>query len=111
MIEVRLFGELRHYAGHPAAPSGVAVEVPPQEAGTVGQVLALLGIGTAEVGNLFLNGRLLPWLTPARSAQAVHLGYPLATSAHLSPETFLDVPVEDGDRLGVFARKMGLLVV
>lgn len=111
MIEIRLFGDLRHYAGQEAAPSGVVVEVAPGKAATVGQALALLGIGPAEVGNIFLNGRLLPLSTQARSAQAVHLGYLLARPAPLSPEASLDVPVEDGDRLGVFARKMGLLVV
>lgn len=111
MIEVRLFGELRRYAGDPVAgygavPSGVAVGVPAGEASTVGQVLTFLGIGPAEVGNLFLNGRLLP-----RSAQALHLGYLLVGSAPLTSEASLDVPIEDGDRLGVFARKMSLLVV
>lgn len=111
MIEVRLFGDLRYYAGQEAAPSGVVVQVSPREAATVGQALALLGIGRLEVGNVFLNGRLLPLSTRARSLQAVHLGYLLAHPAPLSPEASLDVPVQDGDRLGVFARKMGLLVV
>jgi len=111
MIEVRLFGDLRRCApgrssGAPLAPSGVVVQVPAGEARTVGQVLALLGIDPAEVGNLFLNGRLLP-----KSAQAIHLGYPLANSAPLSPAALLEVGVEDGDRLGVFARRMSLLVV
>jgi hypothetical protein len=111
VIEVRLFGDLRHYAGQQAAPSGVAVPVSPRQAATVGQALALLGIGPGEVGNVFLNGRLLPLSTRARAAQAVHLGYVLAHPVPLSPEASLDVPLEDGDRLGVFARKMGLLVV
>lgn len=111
MIEVRLFGELRHYAptpaaGEPAAPSGVAVHLPAGEGRTVGQVLDHLGIERAEVGNLFLNGRLLP-----RSAQALHLGYPLAAPAPLSAQASWEVPVEDGDRLGVFDRKMSVLVV
>jgi hypothetical protein len=111
MIEVRLFGDLRRYApgldsGGRLAPSGVAVQVSTGEAGTVGQVLAALGIDPAEVGNLFLNGRLVP-----RSAQAIHLGYSLAKAVPLSPEASLDVSVEEGDRLGIFARKMCLLVV
>jgi hypothetical protein len=105
MIEVRLFGELRRYAPG-LAPSGVVVQISTGEARTVGQVLASLGIEPAEVGNLFLNGRLVP-----RSAQAIHLGYPLVSSSPLSPEASLDVAVEDGDRLGIFARKMCLLVV
>jgi hypothetical protein len=106
MIEVRLFGDLRRYAGDPAAPSGVAVHVVAGEARTVGEALAVLGIAPAEVGHLFLNGRLV-----LRSMQALHLGYALAASAPLSPEASLDVPLQAGDRLGVFSRKMGLLVV
>lgn len=111
MIEVRLFGDLRHRAGHAAAPSGVVVELAAGEAATVGQVLATLGIDATEVGNVFLNGRLIPLSTQARATQAVHLGYVLAQPAPLPPEASLDMPVEDGDRLGVFASKMGLLVV
>lgn len=106
MIEVRLFGDLRRYAGDPAAASGVVVHVPAGEAGTVGQVLSRLGIGPAEVGHVFLNGRLVP-----TSAQALSLGYPLVASALLSPEASLDVRLQAGDRLGVFARNMGVLVV
>jgi hypothetical protein len=111
MIEVRLFGDLRHYAPDPfsgarPAPSGVAVQVASAEARTVGQVLALLGIDPVEVGNLFLNGRLVP-----RSRQAIHLGYPLAGSEPLSREASQHVAVEDGDRLGIFARNMSVLVV
>lgn len=111
MIEVRLFGDLRRCApgrapGSPPAPSGVAVQIPAAEARTVGQIFALLGIDPTEVGHLFLNGRLVP-----RSIQALQLGYPLAKSALLSPEAFLDIAVEDGDRLGLFARQMSLLVV
>ena len=105
MIEVRLFGDLRRHAPDPA-PSGVVVQVPAGEASTVGQVLALLGIDPAEVGNLFLNGQLVP-----RSAQAIHLGYPLAGSTPLSPEAAMEVAVEEGDRLGLFAHKMSMLVV
>ena len=111
MIEVRLFGDLRHYAGQAAAPSGVVVELFSGEVATVGQVLALLGIHATEVGNLFLNGRLLPLSTEARATQAVHLGYQLEHATPLPPEVALETPIKDGDRLGVFARKMGLLVV
>ena len=111
MIEVRLFGDLRRHAPDPApdgrpAPSGVVVQLPAEAARTVGEVLALLGIDPAEVGNLFLNGQLVP-----RSAQAIHLGYRLAGSIPLSPEAAMEVAVRDGDRLGMFAHRMSMLVV
>jgi len=106
MIEVRLFGDLRRYAGEPGAQSGVVLQFGGEEAGTVGQVLARMGIPLDEVGNLFINGRLLP-----RSSYAITLGYPLAGAAPLSPDAMLDIPVKQGDRLGIFSKRMSILVV
>jgi hypothetical protein len=104
MIEVRLFGDLRHYAGMPGAQSGVVLHL--EEAHTVGQVLTEVGIPLEEVGNIFLNGQLLP-----RSVYPISLGYPLAAPEPLSMDGFLSMPVESGDRLGIFSQKMALVVV
>jgi hypothetical protein len=106
MIEVRLFGELRRYAIDRDAPSGVSVQLPVEGIETVCGVLARLGVDPSEVGHIFLNGRLLP-----RSHQPVWWGYQLAAPAPLSREDSLCAPVAAGDRLGVFERKMGLVVV
>ena len=57
-VEIRLFGPLCHRAGE-GIRSGTAVYLSAVEAATVGQVLDHLGIDLSEVGNLFLNGRLL----------------------------------------------------
>jgi hypothetical protein len=104
VIEVRLFGDLRHYADQPGAPSGVVLEV--EDAHTVGQVLAGIGIPLEEVGNLFLNGELLP-----RSVYPITLGYPLAASAPLPADGLLGAALEPGDRLGIFPKKMALVIV
>ena len=104
MIEVRLFGDLRHYAHEPGAPSGVVLQL--DDVRTVGQVLAHIGIPMEEVGNLFLNGQLLP-----RSVYPITLGYPLASSVPLSAAKLLDAALEPGDRLAVFPKKMSLVVV
>lgn len=106
MIEIRLFGNLRSYAPDSAAASGTAIYLPVGEDGTVGQVLAQVGIDPAEVSNVFLNGRLLP-----RSIYPILLGYPLTTPNPLPPEGYLSTPVRAGDRLGVFPRNMGMVVV
>jgi hypothetical protein len=106
LIEVRLFGDLRRYAGDPASLSGVAIQVPAGESDTIGQVLAQMGIGPEELSNIFLNGRLLP-----RSAYPITLGYPLAAKVPLSPEGCMSTPVRSGDRLGLFPRNMGAVVV
>jgi molybdopterin converting factor small subunit len=107
MIEVRLFGELRHHASEPNAMSGVAVYVPGGGNGTtVGTVLSGLGIDPTSVGHMFVNGRLLP-----RSSQPIHWGYQLLAAEPLSLEASLDYPVAEGDRVGIFANKMALVVV
>ena len=106
MIEVRLFGNLRCYGGNPKASVETIVRLPADEGKTVGQVLARMGIDPAEVSHVFLNGRLLP-----RSAYPITLGYPLAAERPLTPEGHLGVPVRPGDRLGIFPRNMGVVVV
>lgn len=106
MIEVHLFGSLRQYATNPAPTSGTVVNLPVRERETLGQVLAQMGIDLTEVSNVFLNGRLLP-----RSVYPITLGYPLAANNPLSPEGYLSTPVRAGDRLGIFPRNMGLVVV
>jgi len=106
LIEVRLFGDLRRYAPDPAAASGVAVHLPAGGDETVGQVLAQVGIEPEEIGNVFVNGRLLP-----RSVYPITLGYQLAADGPLSQEGFLSAPVQPGDRVGIFPRKMSSVVV
>lgn len=106
MIEVRLFGDLRRYAGGSKAASDTIVRLPAGEGETVGRVLARMGIDPVEVSHVFLNGRLLP-----RSAYPITLGYPLAADRPLTPEGHQGTPVQPGDRLGVFPRNMGVVVV
>lgn len=103
MVEVHLYGRLRRYApdSRPDRESVVQLELQPGE--TVETVLERLGISPAEVYHVFLNGALLsthnsmaPWL---RYQETGARGQGLA------------VPVYPGDRLGLFARDMALLVV
>jgi hypothetical protein len=105
LIEVRLFGDLWRYADDLTA-SGAVVYLPAGRSSTVGQVLARVGIDPDEVSNVFVNGCLLP-----RSAYPITLGYPLASSVPLSPHGCWNTRVRSGDRLGIFSRKMGLVVV
>jgi hypothetical protein len=106
LIEVRLFGDLWRYAGDPSVKAGTAIYLPADETRTVGQVLADLGIGLDEVGNIFINGRLLP-----RSVYPITLGYVLAADGPLAKEKYLQSPVKVGDRVGIFSRKMSSVVV
>jgi len=73
---------------------------------TVGQMLSWLDIDPEKVGNLFLNGRLLP-----RSTYPILLGYPLAAERVLARDEYLDAAVQEGDRVGIFPRNMSSVVV
>lgn len=106
MIEVRLFGDLRQYATDSASEPGTVLYLTEDGSWTLGQVLTTLGIEPADVSNVFLNGRLLP-----RSPYPITLGYPLAAERPLTQEGYLNTPVRDGDRLGIFPRNMGAVVV
>lgn len=106
MIEVRLFGDLRCYAAGSTSGPGTVVYLPADEGETLGRVLVRMGIEPEKVSNVFINGRLLP-----RSAYPITLGYPLAAERPLASEGYLDASVKSGDRLGIFPRNMGMVVV
>ncbi len=76
------------------------------EGATVGQVLSQMGVPPEEVGNIFVNGRLIP-----RGLYPILLGYQRTAEGPLSPEEYWATPVRAGDRIGVFPRKMSLVVV
>jgi len=107
MVEVHLYGSLRRYAPDPRPNRESVVRLEPQPGETVGTLLARLNIPSAEVYHVFLNGALLstgnnmsPWL-----------GYQQVRDGAPNREQRLDVPVRSGDRVGLFARDMALLVV
>lgn len=104
-IEIRLFGDLRHLAGKEAT-SGVVVYLPAVEGQTVGKVFAQLGIDLAQVGNVFLNGRLVP-----RAVYPITLGFQLVSERPLAGDDYLSVPVQAGDRVGIFPCNMSAVVV
>jgi len=106
LIEIYLFGDLRRYISEPPPAPGTALHLPAENGGTLGGLLSRIGIDAEEVGNVFVNGRLLP-----RSVYPITLGYQLAADGPLDLESYLRQPVRSGDRLGVFPRKMSLVVV
>lgn len=101
MIEVWLYGELRCRAGE------VPTWLPLARGETVGDVLRRLDIAPKEVGHIFLNGGLLF----SRSSMAPWLGYRREEGWTGSDFNPLEVELCPGDRLGIFPRNMGMLVV
>ena len=106
MIEVRLFGSLRRYATDSARAPVAVMHLPVSNRQTLGQILVQMGIDPTELGNIFLNGRMLP-----RSMYAVTLGYQMTSDTPLSLEGCLGTSVRAGDRLGIFPRNMSSVVV
>ena len=85
----------------------LVINLPFAGAQTVSEELRQVGIDPAEVGQIFPNGKLLytqsrmaPWLGYTRAAERVPIG-----SSHF------EVTLRSGDRLGLFPRKMSILVV
>ena len=102
MVEVHLYGSLRRHAPDPRPDRESVVRLELQPGDTVKTTLERLSISPAEVYHLFLNGALLF----TRNSMAPWLKY---QEGHFN--NGLDTPVQESDRLGLFARDMGLLVV
>lgn len=110
VIEVHLYGKLRRYAPASRASGQSVVRLEVQDAETVATVLERLGIPSDDVCHVFLNGAILstqnsmaPWLK-YQQAGGGSVGRPDGTQQ-------LNTHVHSGDRLGIFAHDMALLVV
>lgn len=107
MIELHLYGDMRRYASG-KTPNGASVSnLRFADVRTVGDVLRQVGIEPAEVGHIFLNGKLLY----TRSRMAPWLGYPRAEDRVPVDGSHLDATLRSGDRLGLFPKRMSMLVV
>ncbi len=102
MIEIHLYGSLRRHAPNSRPDRESVARLEPQPDETVGMALERLGILPDEISHIFLNGTLLF----TRNSMAPWLKY---QESHSSKG--LDTPMRAGDRLGLFARDMGLLVI
>ena len=107
MLKIHLYGGLRRYASNSqlSRESVVRLEMEPGE--TVAALLERLGIPSAELCHVFLNGALLS----TRNSMSPWLGYQEAGPTAPSSGQGLDRLLQPGDRLGVFGRDMALLVV
>ncbi len=107
MIELHLYGDLRRHAPQKTTAGQSVIRLPIGNGETVGHVLRKAGIDPTEVGQIFLNGKLLN----TRCSMAFWLSYQSAQERIPAGGSYLDAPVHSGDRLGVFPRKMAMLVV
>lgn len=103
MIEIHLYGKLRRHAPDPRPDRESVVRLEPRPGETVRMALEQLSIPPTEVYHVLLNGTLLS----TRNSMAPWLGYQQAGAR----DRGLDTPLQPGDRLGLFAGDMGMLVV
>jgi hypothetical protein len=103
MVEIHVYGKLRRYAtnGQSARASVIALEPDTRE--TLTSLLARAGIPVEEINHIFFNGNLLV----SRAKAASFMGF-TQTGSDVSGWD-LNVPVDNGDRIGLFGRDMALL--
>ena len=105
MVDIRLFGKLRHFVKEPEAGHDNLMRIAPQPEETLEQLLARIGIPIDEIYTIFLNFKLLA----SRSLMAHRMGY---QQVHENPLDWnLEVALKEGDRIGLFGRDMAALVV
>ena len=105
MVEIHLFGKLRKYAKKSDQEIDNVIRVAPQSDETIALLLNRAGIGIEDVYSIFVNHKLLA----ARSGMASWIGHQKVRKDPFNWD--LDIPVKDGDRVGLFGRDMAALVV
>jgi hypothetical protein len=105
MVEIRIYGKLRHYAKDMPTASDNVIRVDTEPDETLEMLLAKLDIPVNEIYSIFINSRLLA----ARSGMASMVGY---QQVRENPYNWdLNVIVNPLDRIGLFGRDMAALVV
>jgi len=105
MIEIHVYGKLRQYIKRLQTDKNNVVHLAPEPDQTVESLLNRMGISTEDIYTIFLNSKLLV----ARSGMATWLRYQQVRGNPFNWD--LDIPIDSGDRLGLFGRDMAALVI
>jgi hypothetical protein len=105
MIEIRLYGKLRRQSAIKELRKTGILHLSPDSGETLNSLLGRIGINVDDVHSIFLNAKLMA----ARSNMARWLRYQGGGGNPLDWK--IDVPLNSGDRVGVFGRDMAALVV
>ena len=103
MVEIHVYGKLRRYAEDPQRKHNSVITVEPRPGETITSLLGQLGVPVDEVQHIFFNSRLLA----TRTSTAAYLDYQQSRSDPFDWE--LNVPVGNGDRIGLFGKDMPIL--
>jgi len=105
MVQIRLYGRLRRHAHDQGAGGRDPIEAEPEIGETLGSLLVRLQIPLDEIHHVFLNNKLLA----THNSMATWADY---QRVRADPHDWdLSVPIESGDRVGLFGRDMAVLVV
>ena len=103
MVEIHVYGKLRRYVTETRTDHQSVLVLEPHPDETIASLLALAGIPVDEINHVFFNAKLLA----SRSRVAPFMGYLQSRSNVL--DWNLEVPVENGDRIGLFGTDMPVL--
>ncbi len=105
MIAIHLYGKLRKYAPE-KAPSGDSVlRFKAVENESLELLLKRAGLNIEEIFTIFINAKLLT----THNSMAQWLEYPqVCENCH---DWDLSIPINDGDRIGLFGKDMPAQVV
>jgi len=103
MMEIHLYGKLRRYAteARPSPDCTIVLEPGPGE--TITSLLAHMGIPVDEINHIFFNSKLV-----ATRTRAAPLFDYLQARSNLF-DWNLNIPVNNGDRIGLFGTDMAVL--
>ena len=118
MVQIRLYGRLRRHAHDQGAGGRDPIEAEPEIGETLGSLLVRLQIPLDEIHHVFLNNKLLAthnsmatWADYQRLRAVAQVGE-ADQRVRADPHDWdLSVPIESGDRVGLFGRDMAVLVV
>lgn len=103
MVEIHLYGKLRHHVNSSRPGNGGVIMLEPRPEETIASLLTHAEIPVDEINHIFFNSNLMA----SRAKMASYMGFRQSNS-DLS-DWNLDVPVDNGDRIGIFGRDMALL--
>ena len=103
MIEIHVYGKLRRYIKDHQRGGSSVIMLAPRRDETIASLLGHVGITVDEINHIFFNSKLLA----THTSTALYLDYQQVRSNLFDWD--LSIPVDDGDRIGLFGRDMSML--
>ena len=103
MVEIHVYGKLRRYVKDLQRSRNSVITLEPRPEETLASLLGHAGIPVDEINHIFFNSNLLA----TRTSMAPYLGYQQSRSNLF--DWNLNIPVGNGDRIGLFGRDMPIL--